>query len=108
MIHRLRVGSFLTDFVCNRDFMLCLFADKADSKPQQYVRLGGEHCVGCRLATSQDRPYCIEIILAKGGSWFLSVASEGEVASWRQSLCLAVSEGMQVSEVLPRRQGENC
>ena len=76
--------------------MLCLFADKADSKPQQYVRLGGEQCVGCRLATSQDRPYCIEIILAKGGSWFLSVASEGEVASWRQSLCLAVSEGMQV------------
>ncbi|KAL8593874.1 hypothetical protein ACOMHN_023790 [Nucella lapillus] len=87
-------------YVVLRDFMLCLFADKTDSKPQQYVRLGGEQCVGCRLATTLDRPHCIEIILAKRGSWFLSVASEEEVASWRQSLCLAVSEGMQDSSNL--------
>ncbi|KAK7093603.1 hypothetical protein V1264_007325 [Littorina saxatilis] len=86
-----------TVYVILRDFMLCVFANKTDNKPQQYVRLGGEQCVGCRLVTTQEREYCIEIILAKRESWFLSVASEEEVASWRQSLCLAVSEGMQDS-----------
>nr|KAG5702505.1 hypothetical protein BaRGS_015137 [Batillaria attramentaria] len=82
-------------FVVLRDAMLCVFTSKADNKPQQYVRLDGEQCVGCRLETSLDRPHCIEIILAKGGSWYLSAASFDEVSAWRQSLCLAVSEGVQ-------------
>lgn len=84
-------------FVVLRDSMLCIFSQKLDSKPQQYVRLDGEQCVGCRLETSLDRPHCIEIILAKGGSWHLSAASFDEISTWRQSLCLAVSEGMQGS-----------
>lgn len=75
--------------------MLCVFEDK-NSKPQCFLRLGGEQCVGCRRSTDSDREHCIEVIKSDGGLWQFSAANHIEVADWLQCLCKAVSEGSQV------------
>ena len=78
--------------------MLCVSNHKTDVRPHSYLGLGGDQCVGCRLVSTADRPHCVELVLSSGsgGSWFLSAASEQEISEWRHSLCLAVSQGMQV------------
>ncbi|XP_067659554.1 pleckstrin homology domain-containing family M member 2-like [Haliotis asinina] len=81
-------------FVVLRDGMLCVFDDK-NSKPQCFLRLGGEQCVGCRRSTDSDREHCIEVIKSDGGLWQFAAANHIEVADWLQCLCKAVSEGSQ-------------
>ncbi|GFR94352.1 pleckstrin homology domain-containing family M member 2 [Elysia marginata] len=88
-------------YVVLKDSMLCVSNHKTDVRPHSYLGLGGDQCVGCRLVSTADRPHCVELVLSSGsgGSWFLSAASEQEISEWRHSLCLAVSQGMQVSGV---------
>ncbi|XP_048250099.1 pleckstrin homology domain-containing family M member 2-like [Haliotis rufescens] len=81
-------------YVILRDGMLCVFEDK-NSKPQCFLRLGGEQCVGCRRSTDSDREHCIEVIKSDGGLWQFSAANHIEVSDWLQCLCKAVSEGSQ-------------
>ncbi|XP_041378484.1 pleckstrin homology domain-containing family M member 2-like [Gigantopelta aegis] len=82
-------------YVILKDYMLCIFNHKTDNKPTHFVRLGGDQCVGCRQSKDVDREYCVEVILSSGKSWHLSATNHIELCDWLQSLCQAVSEGMQ-------------
>ncbi|KAK3601297.1 hypothetical protein CHS0354_011893 [Potamilus streckersoni] len=78
-----------------RDCMLCIYNDKNDLTPHILVNLGKEECVGCKLDLNSERPHSIKIILASGDDFWLSLSMEMEVIVWLQSLCQALSEGLQ-------------
>ncbi|XP_059157608.1 pleckstrin homology domain-containing family M member 2-like [Physella acuta] len=80
-------------YVVLKNSMLTVSNNKSDLRPQSYLGLGGDQCVGCRLTSQGDRSHCVELIIAKGGSWFLAAATEHEISDWRNMLCLAVSLG---------------
>ena len=83
-----------------RDNLLCIFANKSDSKPLHFIQLGTDECVGCRRASNTDRDHCIEIIKEDGSSYQLALATDLEANDWLQCLCQAVAAGMQVCILL--------
>ncbi|KAK6176297.1 hypothetical protein SNE40_014604 [Patella caerulea] len=82
-------------YVILRDGILCIFNNKSDSKPQSYLRMGGDQCVGCRRSQSSERANSLEIVLASGDSWTLSADDHTDLSMWLLCMCRAVSEGMQ-------------
>ncbi|XP_055863535.1 pleckstrin homology domain-containing family M member 2-like [Biomphalaria glabrata] len=82
-------------YVVLKDSMLSVSNHKTDTRPHSLLGLGGDQCIGCRLTSVGDRNNCVELVTARGGSWFLSAASEVEIAQWRHALCLAVSKGVE-------------
>ena len=90
MIGALRVSVFY------RDSMLCLYHKKTDSKPQHFLSMGGDHCVGCKRDFNSDRNHSIRVMLADGTHWGISLATEMEANDWIQALCQAISDGLKV------------
>ena len=76
--------------------MLCLYHDKSDPKPQHFLSMGGEQCVGCKRDFNSDRNHSIRVMLADGTFWSIALATELDANDWIQALCQAVSEGLKV------------
>ena len=76
--------------------MLCLYHDKNDPKPQHFLSMGGEQCVGCKRDFNSDRNHSIRVMLADGTFWSIALATEMDANDWIQALCQAVSEGLKV------------
>ena len=76
--------------------MLCLYHDKNDPKPQHFLSMGGEQCVGCKRDFNSDRNHSIRVMLANGTFWSIALATEMDANDWIQALCQAVSEGLKV------------
>ncbi|ESO89963.1 hypothetical protein LOTGIDRAFT_124124, partial [Lottia gigantea] len=82
-------------YVVLRDGILCIFKSKSDSKPEGYLRMGGDQCVGCRRSQSSEKHHSMEIVVSKGDSLLLAASDNAEMCDWLMCMCRAVSEGMQ-------------
>ncbi|KAH9496530.1 hypothetical protein Btru_043285 [Bulinus truncatus] len=78
-----------------KNSMLSVANHKTDPRPHSLLGLGGDQCIGCRLISVGDRNNCVELVIAHGGTWIFSAASEVEIREWRHALCLAVSQGIE-------------
>ncbi|KAH9496518.1 hypothetical protein Btru_043255 [Bulinus truncatus] len=78
-----------------KNSMLSVANHKTDPRPHSLLGLGGDQCIGCRLISVGDRNNCVELVIARGGTWIFSAASEVEIREWRHALCSAVSQGIE-------------
>ena len=76
--------------------MLCLYKTKTDFKPQYFLSMGDDQCVGCKRDFNSDRNHSVRVMLADGTYWSIALATETEANDWIQSLCQAISEGLKV------------